>query len=374
MKLCVFPNDPIYAYEKKGEIKERYYNPKNLFDELHIISFTNKDIEEEKVQKIAGSAKLIIHSVGKATFLNKNSKKNQVLEIVKNIKPDIIRSYNALLEGWIAAYCSQKLEIPLYVSLHVQYDKKREFEKSRNYKKFLALKLYRKNIEPFTLRTAKKITAVYKIIEPYVIDLVGKKPEILYNRIDLKRFSQGKKNLKYDKPVIISVGRLTSRKNHDCLIKAIKDLDVYLEIIGDGEEYENLVELTKKLKIENKVSFIKSVPNNEIQNYYKSSDIFVSLYNPEIEGLPMPVLEAMASGLPIIISKPVEGLSDGLEGTALFSEINPTSLAEKISMLLNESKVSKEFSEKALEKSKEFDGDVLEEREAEIYRELINEK
>lgn len=32
MKLCVFPNDPIKAYLEKGEIKERYFNPKNLFN------------------------------------------------------------------------------------------------------------------------------------------------------------------------------------------------------------------------------------------------------------------------------------------------------------------------------------------------------
>ena len=37
MKICIFPNDPILAYYKKGEIKERYYNPNNFFDEIHFI-------------------------------------------------------------------------------------------------------------------------------------------------------------------------------------------------------------------------------------------------------------------------------------------------------------------------------------------------
>ena len=374
MKLCVFPNDPIKAYYEKGEIKDRYYNPKNLFSELHIISFSDKDIDTTKVQKIAGNAKLFIHSMGKINLLNKNSKLKKVIKLLQEINPDIIRSYNALLEGWTAAQCSKKLKTPFYVSLHVQYDRKREYQKSRNYKKYLALKMYRKSIEPYVLRSADKITVVYKIIEPYVMEIANRKPEILYNRIELKKFRNGKIIQTFDKPVIITVGRLTARKNHDCLINAIKDLDVYLQILGDGEEFENLTNLAKKLKIESKIQFIKSVPNDKIQDYYKSANIFVLVYNPEIEGLPMPVLEAMASGLPVIISKPVEGLSDGLEGAVLFSEINPTNLEEKISMLLDEPKISKEFSEKALEKSKEFDGDILEEREAEIYRELINEK
>ena len=63
MKLCIFPNDPIIAYYQKGEIKERYFNPENLFDEIHIISFTDKEIDVSKVQQIAGNAKLIIHTV-----------------------------------------------------------------------------------------------------------------------------------------------------------------------------------------------------------------------------------------------------------------------------------------------------------------------
>ena len=53
MKACIFPNDPIIAYLEKGEIKERYFNPNNIFDEIHIISFIDKDVEVEKVQKIA---------------------------------------------------------------------------------------------------------------------------------------------------------------------------------------------------------------------------------------------------------------------------------------------------------------------------------
>ena len=51
-KLCVFPNDPLQAYFDKGELKEKYYNPNNFFDEIHFISLTDQDIEVEKIQKI----------------------------------------------------------------------------------------------------------------------------------------------------------------------------------------------------------------------------------------------------------------------------------------------------------------------------------
>ena len=55
-KLCVFPNDPLKSYFKKGEIKPRYFNPNNIFDEVHVISLFDDDIEEEKVNVVAGNA------------------------------------------------------------------------------------------------------------------------------------------------------------------------------------------------------------------------------------------------------------------------------------------------------------------------------
>ena len=122
MKLCVFPNDPLIRYYEKGEIKDRYFNPKNIFDEIHIISFIDKDIDGKKVQSLAGNAKLIIHSVGKINLLNKSKMKKTIIKLVKEINPQVIRAYNPLLEGWIAANCSEILGIPFFVSVHIEYD------------------------------------------------------------------------------------------------------------------------------------------------------------------------------------------------------------------------------------------------------------
>jgi glycosyltransferase involved in cell wall biosynthesis len=373
-KICIFPNDPIISYYNKGEIKERYFNPLNIFDEVDIISFIDKDIDEQKVQILVGNAKLKIHSVGKINLFNKSKMKKKIISIVKNINPDIIRAYNPLLEGWIAANCSDILDIPFFVSVHIEYDGLRKIAKKTNYKKFLALKWYRKKIEPYVFNKADKITAVYKIIEPYVLDVCGKKPEILYNRIDLERFGNGIKQKDYDKPLILSVGRLTPQKNPDLIINAIKDLDVYLMLIGDGELYDSLKNQITELNIQNKIIFKKSVPNNEIQNYYKTADIFILCYEPDVEGVPIPVLEAMASGLPIIITNPISGLSDGLEESVSFTELNYESIKNKIVELIENDDYRKDLSKKAQEKSLQFDGNATEKREFDIYTELLSSK
>jgi 1,2-diacylglycerol 3-alpha-glucosyltransferase len=372
-KIIIFPNDPIIAYYEKGEIKERYFNPNNFFDEVHIISFIEKDIEESKVQNLVGNASLFIHSIGKINLKNKNKYVEKIINLVKNIDPDVIRSYNPSLQGWFAAKCAKKLEIPLFVSLHTQYDHRRKEVKKKNLKKFLALKYSEKFLERFVLKQADKITIVYKIIKPYVLNHGGKKPELLYNKVDCKKFIQSDKMKNLPSPLILSVGNLIVEKNHEIVIKAMKNLNSNLLIIGKGPNNQNLKELIKNEKLEDKITIIESVPHKDISKYYKSADVFALAYNAELEGLPIPVMEAMASGLPVVIPYPKEGFSEGLEEICLLTKNNSESFAKNIEKILSDEKISKQYSKKSLEKAQEFDMSKIEKRESEIYKELISQ-
>ena len=317
MKLCVFPNDPITAYYEKGEIKENYFNPENIFDEVHIISFTDKDVEEFKVQKIVGNAKLVIHSVGKINIKNRKKEIAKIIEIVKRIAPDVIRTYNPLIEGWCASFIAKKLNIPCFVSLHTQYDHNRQLMKKTNLKKYFVLKYTEKFIEPYILQNASKITIVYKIIDSYVSKHTNNKPELLYNKVDCKKFYNSNEIKGLPKPLILSVGNLIESKNHKLLIESMKKIDANLLIIGNGKLYEQLTDQIRTNSLEKKISIIKSVPNDIISQYYKTADIFALAYDPNQEGLPMPVMEAMASGTPVVI--PESEASKELGDSVMFS-------------------------------------------------------
>ena len=372
LKLCVFSNDPIISYFNKGEIKSRYFNPGNIFDEIHIITFIDDDIDSSKVKMLAGNATLKIYSMGNLNTLNLKNKKEKILDLVKEINPDVIRAYNSKLEGWLAAYCSKKLCKPFFVSIHAQYDGYRKLMRKKNFSKYLILQYSRKFIEPFVLKNADKITGVYKIIESYIYDIIKQQPEILYNKIELDRFKPKQKRIFNKKPIILSVSRLTSQKNHHIIIQAIKNLDVHLQIIGDGELLYSLQKLVKELSVENKVSFIKSVNNNEIQTYYQSADIFALAYDPKIEGVPIPVLEALASGMPIVIPEPEQGYSDGLEDAALFAKLDSDSFKEQFIKIIDDKECREILCVNAIKKSRHFDTNNIENREKEIYQELID--
>ena len=371
MKLCIFPNDPLQAYYDKGEIKERYYNPKNFFDEIHFITLTEQDVDAAKIQTIAGKAKIIIHPVGRINIQNRKKHIKKIIQLCKDIDPDIIRAFNPFIQGWLAANCAKELQKPFLVSLHTQYDYNRKLAKKNNFKKFLALKYSEKFIAPFVLSNADKITAVYKIIEPYVMKHSSKNPEILHNKVDCNRFFNSESIDTLPQPLILSVGNLIPIKNHRILIESMKEVDGHLLIIGNGELYSELNDLIIKYGIQDKVSIEKSVPHEKIQDYYKSARIFALAYNTEVESLPMPIMEAMATGLPVIIPYPKEGYSEGLENVALFTENNAKSFSGNIQKILENSDLREKYSEKSLNKAKEFDAEKIEQREAEIYSELI---
>ena len=153
----------------------------------------------------------------------------------------------------------------------------------------------------------------------------------------------------------------------------MKDIDANCLIIGKGKHYDNLINLIQELHLEEKIIIKEKVPNNEIQNYYKSAKVFALAYDPELEEIPKPVIEALATGIPVVIPFPKKGFSDTLENVGIFSERSPLSFAKNIQKLLTNQDLWEQYSKRSLKKSQEFDTEKIEKREAEIYAELISQ-
>jgi glycosyltransferase involved in cell wall biosynthesis len=374
MKICVFPNDPLKTYYEKGEIKERYFNPKNIFDEVHIISLFNEEIDEEKVKTVAGNASFKIHTVGKVTLINKNQKKKEIIQLIKKINPDVIRSFNPLLQGWIATKVKQELKIPLVISLHGDYDRDLRYQtkKNHNYKKYFKLQLTKLILEKYSLSNADEVIIIYNFIRNYAKKMGAKKINLIYNKVDLSQFSPKiKSDNKESIPVIICVGRLIKEKNQECLINAIKDLDVKLILIGNGTEYNYLKKLVKSLDIENKVQFETSIQHENIASYYNKSDIFALPI--KYGGFAIPALEAAASGIPVILPKQeFDPNPDLIKDFALLVDNNPESFKTAIQKVLSEKYFRDNLINNGLNVTKEISSDIIEEKEKKLYLKLLD--
>ena len=134
-------------------------------------------------------------------------------------------------------------------------------------------------------------------------------------------------------PVLLSVGELIKRKNHETVLKVLSRLKkhdfVYL-ICGRGILADYLQELTKKLGLKDKVKFLGF--RKDITKICKTADLFI--FPSYQEGLPVALMESMAAGLPAIASN-VRGNRDLLSKENLFEPDNVEVLVELIEKQLD---------------------------------------
>lgn len=160
-----------------------------------------------------------------------------------------------------------------------------------------------------------------------------------YNTVDNQLFKlKGEKTV--DHNIIICVARLVEIKNFDNLLKAWKQVEANnahyrLQIIGSGPEEDKLKKLTTGLGLQ-RVEFAGIIPNKDIPEYLFKADAFVLASFAESWGLV--VNEAMAAGLPVILSKKVNAHAALLkedENGYLFDPYNVDEIAQKLVKFIN---------------------------------------
>lgn len=148
--------------------------------------------------------------------------------------------------------------------------------------------------------------------------------------------------IKQHKINVTAISRLVNWKRVDLLIRAIPSViklynNIQFIIVGDGEEYPNLVQLTKDLNISQNVIFTRSVPKEDISKILSITDIFISLY--DISNLGNPLIEAMTSGKAIITLDHGEfgGLLHNMQNCILMTDDDLPDLPDKILLLAENS-------------------------------------
>ena len=155
------------------------------------------------------------------------------------------------------------------------------------------------------------------------------KVDVISNGVDCTFFKPNEIKKNNEVLNLLFTGRLNKVKKVDLIIRAISELDdVILNIVGDGPELIALQDLVVSLGIQKKINFLYRKNHTQLKEIYNQNDVFILISSGE--GGSNVVLEALASGLPVIISN-TGGADKLVSGNGfILDEVSHQMLKEKI--------------------------------------------
>lgn len=204
--------------------------------------------------------------------------------------------------------------------------------------------------------------------------------KVIPDGLDLNRFSPVLRSADPNCVRILTIGRLIPRKGFQLLIQALPQVtaeaavDFEIEIVGDGPYRDTLVALAKDLKVDELIQFAGSVSYSELPQNYRDADIFVlcSL----AEGMPLVVLEAMGTALPIVASS-VQGIEDlvrtGMNGV-LFPPNDVNELARSLIGLINDGESRVRMGKSSVDFVQKYDWQNIANSYLSVYERILEER
>lgn len=210
------------------------------------------------------------------------------------------------------------------------------------------------------------------VIEEY--SLPAYRVPIIFNGIDFSKCIV-KKNYDIDgKFKILHIGRFSSQKNHIGLLAAFekfnsKNQNSVLQLIGDGELKTEAEKYVLEHKLSDCVEFLGTQSN--IYPFLQRADMFILPSN--YEGIPMTLIEAMGTGLPIVATA-VGGVCDMLDAkSALLVNVDIQEIANALSKLYLDGDLRKSLGESALKRSKVFSAEIMAKKYLNVYIGELND-
>lgn len=296
----------------------------------------------------------------------------KLAEMVDRIRPSIVQTHG--VKGHFLMWASGLPRRYRWIAYHHGYtaeDWKMKLYNQLNYISLPRADRVLTVCQPFagmlvkTGISAARISVLHNTIEPFQAPAA--------EQIHQARQRLG---LEDNERLLLTVGRLSAEKGHADLIAALaqrKDDPALppfrLAIIGDGIERERLTHLASAAGLASRIVFTGHC--SDVRPYYSLASLFV--LPSHSEGSPNVLLEAMAAGLPIVVTA-VGGVPEIVqhEATALLvPPRNPGALAEAISRLLGEEDFAAQLARRASEEvSLRFTPGVYRESLLRIYEEI----
>ena len=210
-----------------------------------------------------------------------------------------------------------------------------------------------KKVRSFSIKKSDIVVTPSQHLKNFILNLGFKnKIEIINNGVFIPE--ENTNIFTNDQINITIVSRLVSHKNIKKIIRAISDLNdplIYLNIIGDGPELNQLQKISLESNNKDNIIFHGKLNRDDINHIFLKSDIYIQASN--YEGLPHSLLEAMSYGIPVLctpVGECKEILGNEDRGYILDLPVSKNNIKSKISQIIGE----KNIANKKGERGKDF--------------------
>ncbi len=237
----------------------------------------------------------------------------------------------------------------------------------------------------YACKAANRIIAVSNQTKNDLVNLLGVPPEkieVVYQPISQRFFENHDEQkieevkVRHNLPdkFILSVGTIEERKNQMNILRAIvnEKIDREVVLVGRMTRYSNsLVEFISLHKLEKQVRFITNLEDDDLPAFYRLAGVLVypSLY----EGFGIPVIEAMASGCPVLASD-APCLPETAAGSAMLcNPANPDMIGECLKTILENSKICSGLIEKGMDRAQVFTPEHTAKNLVSVYKSVLSD-
>lgn len=267
-----------------------------------------------------------------------------VLGLIPRLGLDIIHTQHPFAVGQLGVYMARRLGLPTVYTFHTQYEQYAHYVPLNQH---LVKTLARWVVVSHAERCDTIICpapSISKLLRSYGIQ---RPIEILPNAVDLSAFDRvppgdvrARLGIGPHERVAIYCGRLAREKNLPFMLHALRGVlqevpDRRLVLVGEGTERDDLMGLARRLGLEDRVLFPGRIEYTDVPRYYAAADLFVMTSVTEVR--PLALIEAMASGLPVVaVSAPgsTDTVTHGVDG--LLTPDDPAAFADAVRHLLSD--------------------------------------
>jgi rhamnosyl/mannosyltransferase len=241
--------------------------------------------------------------------------------------------------------------------------------------------------EPFLHRALRRSSAIIATSPDYlrtslVLARYQERCHVIPYGIGLEEFehceesSVAKLREQFGERLVISVGRLVYYKGFEYLIRAMRQVNGKLLIVGDGPLRQDLESLARTLDLSGKVIFAGEIQNKNVIPYYHAADIFALASVARSEAFGIVQIEAMAAGLPVVNTQ----LDSGVPFVSLHNHTgltvppgDPEAMAGALNRLLDDPALRRSLGGAArLRARQEFDISIMGGRTLDLYRRVMD--